>query len=260
MQLEKLLQQIGYSKNEAKVYLASLEFGLSSAQEIAVRAGLPRTTVYSVLQYLADKGVVAKTMVKGKTRFVAEPPERLISSLSELHKKVEASMPELQAIYNKKENKPKILFFEGEEAVQKVWDDASLENPEEILEWSADNYFKFDKYAADLGHVKKNINLKIKTKRIVGKDVHSDVDQNEKGADDLLNTAIVPREKFNPSVEVSIYNNKVAFVNFEEQMSVIIHNKPIADAMRQAYELSWAGAKIEEDKNKKHPADNDLKV
>jgi len=36
----------------------------------------------------------------------------------------------------------------------------------------------------------------------------------------------------------------VAFLNYAEDMSVIIESKPIADAMRQAYELSWRGAKM----------------
>ena len=31
-------------------------------------------------------------------------------------------------------------------------------------------------------------------------------------------------------------------MNYAENMSVIIESKPIADAMRQAYELSWKGA------------------
>ena len=42
---------------------------------------------------------------------------------------------------------------------------------------------------------------------------------------------------------MNIYNNKVAFLNYAEDMSIIIESKPIADAMRQAYNLSWQGAK-----------------
>jgi hypothetical protein len=53
----------------------------------------------------------------------------------------------------------------------------------------------------------------------------------------------VDKKIFNPKIEVNIYNNKIAFMNYAENMSVIIESKPIADAMRQAYELSWLGAK-----------------
>ena len=77
MHTQQLLQKLGFSGNEAKVYLAALEMGLSSAQDIAEKAGIKRTTGYSVLSYLVNRGVVGKTKVKGKTRFLAEPPQSL---------------------------------------------------------------------------------------------------------------------------------------------------------------------------------------
>lgn len=60
---------------------------------------------------------------------------------------------------------------------------------------------------------------------------------------ELAETRIVPKENFNPRIEVNIYNNKVAFLNYAENMSVIIESPAIAEAMKQAYELSWKGAK-----------------
>ena len=53
----------------------------------------------------------------------------------------------------------------------------------------------------------------------------------------------MPRDQFWPQIEVNIYGNKIAFLSYTENMSVIIESKAIADAMRQAYELSWIGAK-----------------
>ena len=44
-------------------------------------------------------------------------------------------------------------------------------------------------------------------------------------------------------IEINIYKNKVAFMNYADNMSILIDSKPIADAMRQTYELSWIGAK-----------------
>ena len=44
-------------------------------------------------------------------------------------------------------------------------------------------------------------------------------------------------------IEINVYNNKFAYMNFREKMGMIIESKTVADAMRQAYELSWLGAK-----------------
>lgn len=242
MKIEQLLQKLGFSAKEAKVYLASLELGLASAQDVAKKAGLNRTTGYAVLNYLVNRGVMGKTKLRGKTRFIPEPPERLATLIGELDKAIKESLPELKAIYNKKEVKPKITFYEGKNAVQKVYDDTLLEKPQEILEYNTNAYFE-GRAEVDPNYIPKRVALGIKARRIAGKGSKWDIKHKYLDTKELSQTAIVSKEQFNPQIEVNIYNNKIAFLNYAENMSVIIESKPIAEAMRQAYELSWRGAK-----------------
>jgi sugar-specific transcriptional regulator TrmB len=242
MKLDQLLTKLGFSANEAKIYLAALESGLSSAQDIAERAGVKRTTGYSVLSYLVNRGVVGKTKVKGKTRFLAEPPERLLTLINEIESGIKDALPELNAIYNKKETKPKITFYEGSDAVWKVYEDTLQEKPEVILMWNNQEFFeKFQdhKYAT---YIPQRVSLGIGARRIAPKGSTWDLVNRHRDAKELSTTVIVPKEIFDPHIEVNIYNNKVAFMNYAENMSIIIESKAIADAMRQAYELSWKGA------------------
>jgi predicted transcriptional regulator len=245
MKIEQLLLKLGFSPNESKVYLAALESGLSSAQDIAGKAGLKRTTVYSVLSYLVNRGVVAKTKAKGKSRFLAEPPERLLTLINEIEKGIKNALPELNAIYNKKEVKPKIVFYEGQSAVQKVYDDTLFEKPLEILEWNTNAYFE-GKAEVDLNYIQKRAALNIKARRIAGRGSKWDDKHRYLDVKELAQTLIVPKENFDPKIEVNIYSNKIAFLNYAENMSVIIESKAIADAMRQVYELSWKGAQASE--------------
>src|SRR3989339_1254791 len=106
MQLDRLLTQIGFSKNEAKVYLTALELGPSPACKLAEQAELPRTTVYFILDYLIKRGVMGKTKAKGKTLFIADPPEKLLSILNDLKLQMEKAMPRFEAMYNTSETKP----------------------------------------------------------------------------------------------------------------------------------------------------------
>lgn len=244
MKAERFLKKLGFSQNESHVYLASLESGLSSAQDIAKKSGLKRTTTYSVLSYLVNRGVVAKTKVKNKNKFLAEPPERLLNLINELRDGIRNTLPELEAIYNKSEIKPKITFFEGEAAIQKVYDDTLVEKPNEILEWNTDAYF--ERESVDPNYIQKRVALSIKARRIAGKGSKWDIKHRHTDQKELSETLVVPKEVFSPQIEVNIYNNKVAFMNYAENMSVIIESKPIANAMRQAYELSWRGAKTYE--------------
>jgi len=241
MKIEQLLQKLGFSVKEAKVYLASLELGMASAQDVAKKAGLNRTTGYAVLNYLVNRGVMGKTKVRGKTRFLPEPPERLATLIFELDQAIKESLPELKAIYNKKETKPKITFYEGPNAVQKIYDDTLEEKPIEILEYNTNAYF--ERETVDPHYIQKRVALGITARRIAGKGSKWDIKHKYLDVKELSQTAIVPKEQFDPKIEVNIYNNKIAFLNYAEDISVIIESKPIADAMRQAYELSWQRAK-----------------
>ncbi len=216
---------------------------MSSAQDIAKKAGLQRTTTYSVLGELIKRGVVGKTKVKGKSRFLAEAPDKLLHLLSELQSNIKKALPELEAIYNKSEVKPKILFYEGDYAIQKVYDDTLSEKPEEILEWNTNAYFHNPHVDKDYVYLKKRTALNIHAKRIADKGSLWDIRHKKSDEAELSQTVVIPKEIYSPQIEVNIYNNKIAFMNYAENMSVIIESKAIADAMKQVYELSWKGAK-----------------
>lgn len=242
MRIENILQRLGFSANEVKVYLAILSLEIVSAQNVAKEAGIPRTTAYAVLEALTRRGVVAKTVVRGKIRFTAEAPEKLLALLTEIRAEAERALPELAARYGKSERKPRIVFYEGPDAIQKVYDDTLAERPKEILEWNTDAYFHAHRSRVDSKYIEKRMHLGISAKRIAGAgsgwQEHRPHDPRE-----LSETVIVPKEQFWPDIEVNIYGRKVAFLNYAENMSIIIESKAIADAMRQAYELSWRGAK-----------------
>lgn len=243
MKLDQFLSHIGFKKNEVAVYLATLEKGPASPPQLAWVTDLPRTTVNLILRHLVERGVVGKTTVKKRTLYVAEPPDTLVNNLKSLVKRGERLLPELEARYNKNERKPRIVFYEGKEAVQKVYDDTLEVRPDEILEWNTDEYFNFHKYKVDPHYIDKRVKLGIKAKRLAGESSRWQVKHKRYDPSELSETIIVPKNIFWPEIEVNIYSNKVAFLNYAESMSLIIESKAIANAMRQAYDLAWRGAK-----------------
>ena len=223
------------------IYLSALELGLSLPKEIAKKANIKRTTAYSVLEYLVQRGVIRKFEEKRKTKFLAEPPEKLHFMITNLQEQFTKILPELKARYNAKEIKPKITYYEGNKAIQKVYDDTLEEKPEEILEWNTNKFFEHSK--VDPNYIEKRVGLNIKAKRMatIGSQWHKKHKLKDK--EELSETIVLPKEKFDLGIEVNIYNNKIAFLNYTEEMSVIIESKAITDAMKQIYELSWLGAK-----------------
>ena len=74
------LQQIGLLPTEASIYLALLERGPLGAQTLADIVGVTRTTAYSSLRSLVDKGL-AETGPSYGSKFLAVLPKQALPSL-----------------------------------------------------------------------------------------------------------------------------------------------------------------------------------
>lgn len=130
------LIKLGLSEKEAKVYLAALELGGRTAQDIARKAGVNRATTYVILQGLMKKGL-ASTFTQGKkTYFAAESPEQLDHLLRKQEEQIfehrrdlERIIPELKAVANSAAHKPKVRFFEGHEGLRAMLEEVTRSLP-----------------------------------------------------------------------------------------------------------------------------------
>jgi len=75
------LTALGFSSQEARVYLALLQNPSATGYELAKHAGLQRANVYQVLAALTERNVVDKTSVDGPARFVAQPPAEVLGRI-----------------------------------------------------------------------------------------------------------------------------------------------------------------------------------
>jgi sugar-specific transcriptional regulator TrmB len=232
---ELILTNLGLSPNEAKIYLAALESGSASAQRIAQKAQIKRTTAYSVLEGMVKKGFILKTDKEGNAKFIAENPKNLAERFKTYQKSFENIMPELEAIHNERNVKPKVLFFEGEEGIIKVYEDTLKENPKEILEFNTSEIFKaFETFPLDYVEERKKRN--IHALRIGPEDQmyseHAKMDKEELSQTKLIKNFDIP-------IEINIYNNKVAFMSYADKIGLIIESEGIAKSMKKIYELLW---------------------
>jgi HTH-type transcriptional regulator, sugar sensing transcriptional regulator len=77
------LQSLGFSANEAKVYLALLKEHPLTGYEIANKSGIQRASVYQVIGRLADKGMVHEVRDNGGRQFMPETPEKMVVRLKQ---------------------------------------------------------------------------------------------------------------------------------------------------------------------------------
>lgn len=123
--LEKLLERLGLSQKEARVYLALLELGKDTVQNIGKKAKVARPTTYVILEKLLDLGLVSVADENKKTLFVAESPKELEKLLKQQEQDFEYRRQELNdqldqllAIYNASGSKPIVRYFEGPEGLK----------------------------------------------------------------------------------------------------------------------------------------------
>ena len=126
--ISTLFTVLGFSKNEIKVFLSLAEIGKSPASLIAKRVSIPRTTAYSVLDKLVERGVVSIEHKGSSTFYTANPPESLLRIVEQQKAEVEEKenavkdLVELVTPFFKGTNYsiPKLQFFEGDKNVRNL--------------------------------------------------------------------------------------------------------------------------------------------
>lgn len=95
--IERLVE-VGFSSQEARVYVAALQRPSATGYELAKLAGLQRANVYQVLTALVDRGVVEQVS-DSPARFVARPPAAVLGRIKrETAERCEALVGELATI------------------------------------------------------------------------------------------------------------------------------------------------------------------
>jgi PAS domain S-box-containing protein len=95
MQYQKVIEQLGYTPREAKVYLASLRLGEAHISDIAQKVQLPRTSAQVIVDKLHADGLMNFYIMRRYKYWVAENPERLLTNLKKREENIEAALPAL---------------------------------------------------------------------------------------------------------------------------------------------------------------------
>jgi len=91
-----ILEDLGLSKGEIKVYLSLLEQGSTKVGSLIEKTRMASSAVHNSLNTLVDKGLVSY-IKRGKIRFYkAVPPKQLISFVEDKKRKLQTILPELE--------------------------------------------------------------------------------------------------------------------------------------------------------------------
>ena len=245
----KELYKLGLSKKEAAVYVASLQLGTSTIQNIATVAAVNRATTYVLIEALVKRGLMHSVTYGKKSFFTAEEPDKLDFFIHEdkvkLEKKealIKSIIPELEKIFdiNKLENKTKVKFYDNAERGPDIISTDILKTTDGNELYTFYNYdlippeLNFD-FAKDL--VKKRIRRDIITfSNFVSEKGKSVLSKNKKLIKDSKSVVnFIDNEDLlkNYKIFLASIGKKSIIVSLESEfMGIIINSKPVALAVK----------------------------
>ncbi len=242
MLLEQYLQNIGLDDKEAKLYLAGLQLGPASIQDLAKAANIKRTTIYEIVETLISKNLFTVTQ-KGKRKlFVAQEPDNLLLFLKQRENILEQIMPDLESLKNSTATRPAIRIYEGVEGVKQVYLDmlkkpgelSILAAPPEMIAKTISDYL--DKEWEPLRRKSKIAKrwVKINDSGQVRRDFTK-----EEFANKLETIKYLPAAGYPFTVGIYLYRQKTAFVSFSENemVAIVIRSPEINRTLKLIFEM-----------------------
>ncbi|NQU78199.1 hypothetical protein HQ545_00350 [Candidatus Woesearchaeota archaeon] len=238
---EELLENIGLTKGEVKVYLTLLQIGETTTGKIIEKSGLSGGKIYLILDRLCQKGLVTY-IVKEKTKyFQAATPKKILEFIDETKSKidkkkkaVEDILPQLMGLHNLKTKESSAVIYKGIQGFKTVLSD-TLDRLTKDDEWLAfgvrgDRPVNvkrvWDKW------LKERVRKKIKSKMIVA----------DKAAYDGYKSVSLTdfkMLKLESTAPITISRDVVLIYDWKELSIIKITNEDIAHSFREFFYSLW---------------------
>jgi len=116
----KILEDIGLSNAEIKVYLTLLELGTSTAGPILEKSGLQNSVVHMTLNKLIERGFVTFVKEGKRNHYQASDPKHIIDFINEKKERFQEILPELLLKQKQAKEKPEIITFRGINGIKEL--------------------------------------------------------------------------------------------------------------------------------------------
>ncbi len=244
MELIKALEKFGLSEKQSKTYLACLELGESTANDISIKSNLPRTLVYDLLEKLIELGLVSYSVKDNKKYFLASDPKAFLSILSEKEKTIKEVLPQLETLNTIKGYKrPKIEVYEGLEGMKTMMNEIINSGILEFFGYGSSR----SSYELIPGFMDEWHKKRIK-KKIIMNVIYNNTEETRRKVKDIKTLKyskfkLMPIDLASPTATV-IYKNKVVFQSWTKKpFAVVIQDENMAKNYKEYFKALWKIAK-----------------
>ena len=234
--IEPVLESLGLSKNESKVYSALAALGSSPVGKIASKAQMHRANAYDALQRLVEKGLAAH-LQKGQTKyFEVTGPENLRLLLKAKELELEAVLPQLILSKRMTEPETSVQIYEGYPALRNALMECLSFNQPVYIIGTPRHAFTMAKPTID-NFIKQRIERKIQAFKIYNDEL-ADIGKRHNKLP-FTEVRCLPKELSMP-MAMTISGDVVHLKVWEDQpLGVRIKSKKIAAAYINYFKVLW---------------------
>ncbi|MBP9757903.1 MAG: helix-turn-helix domain-containing protein [Candidatus Pacebacteria bacterium] len=242
----KHLQDLGLSEKEAAVYMAALEIGRATADQLAKHAKIKRPTTYVQLESLMKMGLMSTYEEDKRTYFAPESPELLKRLLTKQRDELEAKernlagiLPGLTQFFAGAGERPAVRFFEGKNGIKAIRDGLLSLPSGTHLKWIYNHdsltqvFDEGERYDFAKRRAAQGIQLQSIYTRLAGPFDSNDIVPNTE-------RRFIEHGKMPITSDFYIYDNTVAMMALQERtFGILVESKEIAQSMGILFHLLW---------------------
>lgn len=243
MEQSEILENIGLSAIESRVYLAALELGESLHATLAEKAGIKRPTLYyEILPNLIQQGLITES-VKGKRKYlVAQDIQPLLENKKMQLERAEILVPQLRALLATASSKPKLLLYEGVEGIKKVYFDHLIQR-QSILELVGieDIHPNLQRYIKNYYIIERS-KRRIPLKMLISGPTVAGIFKVKSDPYELREVKTIDGKIFPVPLSCDIYGDNVSFTlhrKDSEPIGLIIRSEEVATTMKSIFDFMW---------------------
>jgi HTH-type transcriptional regulator, sugar sensing transcriptional regulator len=127
--MQQLFTNLGLNKKEAETFLKLLELGAQPISVIAKQIGIPRSTMYTIIDQLTKLHLVENFERVGIRYVKCIPVKDIEGVLKSKERKIEQTinllnenLPQLESLENNLSYAPRIKYYEGKEGIMKMYE------------------------------------------------------------------------------------------------------------------------------------------
>lgn len=235
-----ILTDLGLSQNEASVYCAALSLGPTTILNIAHASNVKRTSIYSIIESLKEKGLMLIEIKGFKKLFVAANPDHLEETIEARRARLKDALPELSALYNLKGGESFIKYYEGLTGIKSVYENLIRDvRPHEdyLVITDQKRWFDLDrKYFLDFTERRAKLPINIRM-LMQDSDIARDFKKKEKNYN--AHIKLLPKNTTLITNLVVIPRRVVIHQLTPPILAIIIENKSVVQMHRELFEIIW---------------------